>query len=82
MTEDVPVQGQGSSHFLETPSDIFEAKREVDGGIPSEGGIEPSDPIERSRDPHENSLALLESTSAAASRPLSNGARAPTRIPR
>jgi hypothetical protein len=46
MTEDVPIQGQGSSHFLETPSDIFEAKREVDGGIPSEGSIEPSDPIE------------------------------------
>jgi hypothetical protein len=78
MTEDMPIQGQGLSHFLKMPSDIFEAKREVDGGIPSEGGIEPSDPIERSRDPHDNSLALLESTSAAASRPLSNGAQAPT----
>jgi hypothetical protein len=41
MTEDVPIQGQGSSHFLETPTDIFEAKGEVGGGIPSEGGIEP-----------------------------------------
>jgi hypothetical protein len=30
------------------PSDIFEAKGEVDGGIPLEGGIEPSDPIEQS----------------------------------
>jgi hypothetical protein len=78
----MPVQGQGSSHFLETTSDIFEAKGEVGGGIPSEGGIEPSDPIERSRDPHEYSLALLESTFVAASRPLSDGARAPTRIPR
>jgi hypothetical protein len=28
-------------------SNIFEAKGEVSGGIPSEGGIEPSDPIER-----------------------------------
>jgi hypothetical protein len=37
---------EGSSHFLETPSDIFEAKGEVSGGIPSEGGIEPSNPIE------------------------------------
>jgi hypothetical protein len=48
MTEDVPVQGQGSSHFLETTSDIFKAKGEVSGGIPSEGGIEPSDPTEQS----------------------------------
>jgi hypothetical protein len=82
MTKSGPVQGQGSSRFLEMPSDIFKAKGEVGGGIPSEGGIEPSDPIEQNRDPHDNSLALLESTSAAASRPLSNGARAPTRISR
>jgi hypothetical protein len=34
MTEDVPIQGQGLSHFLETTSDIFEAKGEDDGGIP------------------------------------------------
>jgi hypothetical protein len=82
MTEDVPIQGQGSSHFLEMTSDIFEAKGEVGGGIPSEGGIEPSDPSKWSQDPHDYSLALLESTSTAASRPLSDGARAPTRIPR
>jgi hypothetical protein len=82
MTEDVPVQGQGSSHFLETPSDIFEAKGEVGGGIPSEGDIEPSDPTKRSRDPHDYSLAPFESASVATSRPLSNEARAPTRIPR
>jgi hypothetical protein len=56
MTESGPVQGQGSSHFLETPSVIFEAKGEVGSGIHSEGGIEPSDPIKRSRDPHDNSL--------------------------
>jgi hypothetical protein len=78
MTEDVPIQGQGLSHFLETTSDIFEAKGEDDGGIPSEGGIEPSDTIERSRDPHNHSLALLKSASAATSQPLSDGARAPT----
>jgi hypothetical protein len=55
----VPVQGQGSSHALEAPPDVFEAKREVDGGTPSEGGIEPSDPIARNRDPHDYSLAFL-----------------------
>jgi hypothetical protein len=81
MSEGVPILGQGSSHFFEMPSIIFEAKGEVDGGIPSAGGIEPSDPNEQNRDPHDNSLALLESASAAASRPLSNRARAPTRIP-
>jgi hypothetical protein len=49
------------------PLNIFEAKGEVGGGIPSEGGIEPSDPIEQNRDPHDNSLALLESASVGAS---------------
>jgi hypothetical protein len=67
MTKSGPIQGQGSSRFLKTPLDIFEAKGEVSGGIPSEEGIEPSDPIERSRDPHDNSLTLLESASVAAS---------------
>jgi hypothetical protein len=55
----MPVQGQGSSHALEEPLDVFEAKREVDGGIPSEEGIKPSDPIARNRDPHDHSLAFL-----------------------
>jgi hypothetical protein len=59
MSESGPIQGQGLSHFLETPSDIFEAKGEVNDGIPSEGGIEPSDPIKWSRDPYDNSLALF-----------------------
>jgi hypothetical protein len=81
MTEGGPVHCQGSSHFLETPSDIFEAKGEVDGGIPSEGGIEPSDLIERSRDPHDNSLALLESASTAASHPYRTGHGLPLEFP-
>jgi hypothetical protein len=34
-------------------------KEKVDGGIPSEGGIEPSNPITRNRDPHDYSLAFL-----------------------
>jgi hypothetical protein len=58
MSESGPVQGQGSSHFLETSSNIFEAKGEVDSGIPLERGIEPSTPTEWSRDPYDNSLAL------------------------
>jgi hypothetical protein len=78
----MPVQGQGSSHALEAPPDVFEAKGEVDGGIPSEGGIEPLDPIARNRDPRDYSLAFFESASEATSRLLPNGARAPTRIPR
>jgi hypothetical protein len=78
MSESGLVQGQGLSHFLEMPSDIFEAKGEVNSGIPSEGGSEPSDPTKWSRDPYDNSLAFLESAFAAASRPLSNGAHAPT----
>jgi hypothetical protein len=41
------------------PSDIFEAKGEVDDEIPSEGGIEPLDPIKRNRDPYDNSLTLF-----------------------
>jgi hypothetical protein len=67
MSESGLEQGQGSSRILEIPSDIFEAKGDIDGGIPSEGGIEPSAPIKRSRDSYDNSLALLESASAAAS---------------
>jgi hypothetical protein len=59
MSESGPIQGQGSSHFLETPLDIFEAKGEVNDGIPSEEGIEPLDPIKQSRDPYDNSLALF-----------------------
>jgi hypothetical protein len=81
-TGDASIQGQGSSHSLEVPPDVFEARREVDGGIPSEGGIKPLDPIAWNRDPHDYSLAFLESASMTASRLLPNGARAPTQIPR
>jgi hypothetical protein len=34
-------------------------KEKVDVGIPLEGGIEPSNPIARNRDPHDYSLAFL-----------------------
>jgi hypothetical protein len=74
MSESGPVQGHNLSHFLKMPSDIFEAKGEVDSRIPLEGGIERSDPTKRSQDPYDNSLAFLESAFAATSRPLSNGA--------
>jgi hypothetical protein len=70
-TRDAPVQGQGSSHALEAPPDVFEAKREVDGGIPSERGIEPSDPIARNQDPHDYSSAFLR----APPRPLADSYR-------
>jgi hypothetical protein len=58
-TRDTPIQGQISSHSLEAPPDVFEARRKVDGGIPSEGGIEPSDPITWNRDPHDYSFVFL-----------------------
>jgi hypothetical protein len=81
-TGDVSIQGQGSSHSLEAPPDVFESRREVDGEIPSEGVIEPSDLFAWNQDPHDYSLAFLESASVAVSRLLPNGARAPTQIPR
>jgi hypothetical protein len=34
-------------------------KENVDGGIPLEEGIEPSNPITRNQDPHDYSLAFL-----------------------
>jgi hypothetical protein len=76
-TRDAPIQGQGSSHALEAPLDVFEAKREVDGGIPSEGGIEPSNPIARNRDPCDYSLASLR----APPRPLADSYRMEHGIP-
>jgi hypothetical protein len=71
MTRDAPMQGQGSSHALEAPQDVFEAKRQVDRGIPSEGGIEPSNPTARNRDPHDHSLAFFR----APPRPLADSYR-------
>jgi hypothetical protein len=59
MTRDALIQGHGLSHTFEAPQDVFEAKREVDGGIPLEGGVEPSNPIARNRDPHDYSLVVL-----------------------
>jgi hypothetical protein len=58
-TRDAPIQGEGSSHALEAPPDVFEAKGEVDRGIPSKGGIVPLNPITRNRDPRDYSLACL-----------------------
>jgi hypothetical protein len=50
-------------------------------GIPSEGGIEPSDPIERDQ-VRQITCRYFWSAPLATSRLLSNGARASTRITR
>jgi hypothetical protein len=46
-------------------------KEKVDGGIPLEEGIEPSNPITRNRDPQDHSLAFLR----APPRPLADSYR-------
>jgi hypothetical protein len=76
-----PVQGQGSSHFLETPLDIFEAKGGVDSGIPPEGGIEASAPIVQSRDPYDNSLAFWRAPPRPPTDPYRTGHGLPLEFP-
>jgi hypothetical protein len=61
-TQGVPVHGQGSSHALEAPQDIFEAKGGGPRRNPPGGGIEPSNPIEGNRDPHDHFLASLRAS--------------------
>jgi hypothetical protein len=56
------------SRHLKTYSRL---KEKVDGGIPSERGIEPSNPIARNQDPHDYSLASLR----APLRPLADSYR-------
>jgi hypothetical protein len=41
------------------PKTYLRLKEEVDGGIPSEGGIEPSNHIVRNQDPQDHSLAFF-----------------------
>jgi hypothetical protein len=76
-----PIQGQGSSHTLVAPQDVFEAKREGRRRNPLGGrhrALESHRKESRSIRPL---FGIFESASMAASRLLSNGARAPTRIP-
>jgi hypothetical protein len=63
MTRGVPMHGQGSSHALEAPRDVFEAKEGGRRRNPLEGGTEPSDPIAGNRHPHDHSLAFFEGAS-------------------
>jgi hypothetical protein len=58
-TKGAPVHGQGSSHALEAPQDVFEAKGRGRRRNPLGGGTEPSDPVEGNRHPHDHSLAFL-----------------------
>jgi hypothetical protein len=53
------------------PKTYSRIKEKVDGEIPSEGGIEPSNPIARNRDPQDYSLAFLR----APPRPLADSYR-------
>jgi hypothetical protein len=53
------------------PKTYSRLKEKVDRGIPSEGGIEPSNPIARNRDPQDHSLAFLR----APPRPLADSYR-------
>jgi hypothetical protein len=58
-TKGAPVHGQGSSHALEAPQDVFEAKGGGRRRNPLGGGTEPSNPIAGNRDPHDHFLASL-----------------------
>jgi hypothetical protein len=54
-----PYKARARATLSRHPKTYSRLKEKVDGGIPSEGGIEPSNPIERNRDPHDYSLAFL-----------------------
>jgi hypothetical protein len=54
-----PYKAKARAVLLRHPKMYSSLKEKVDGGIPSEGGIEPSNPIARNRDPHDYSLAFL-----------------------
>jgi hypothetical protein len=54
-----PYNARAQATLLRHPKTYSRLKEKVDGGIPSEGGIEPSNHIARNRDPHDYSLAFL-----------------------
>jgi hypothetical protein len=58
-TEGAPVHGQGSSHALEAPQDVFEAKGGGPHRNPLGGDTEPSNPVTGNQDPHDHFLASL-----------------------
>jgi hypothetical protein len=54
-----PYKARARGALSRHPKTYSRLKEKVDKGIPSEGGIEPSNPIARNRDPHDYSLAFL-----------------------
>jgi hypothetical protein len=54
-----PYKARARATLSRHPKTYSRLKEKVDGGIPSEGGIEPSNPIDRNQDPHDYSLAFL-----------------------
>jgi hypothetical protein len=81
-TRDVPIQGQGSSHALEAPQDVFEAKREGRRRNPLGGRHRALESYQKESRSTQLLFGIFEIASAVASRLLLNGAHAPTRIPR
>jgi hypothetical protein len=61
-----PYEARARAALSRHPKTYSRLKGKVDGGIPSEGGIEPSNPRPL--------FGIFESASMAASRLLSNGA--------
>jgi hypothetical protein len=58
-----PYKARARATLSRHPKTYSRLKEKVNEGIPSEGGIEPSNPIERNRDPHDYSLAFLRASS-------------------
>jgi hypothetical protein len=54
-----PYKARARATLLRHLKTYSRLKEKVDGGIPSEGGIKPSNPIARNRDPQDHSLAFL-----------------------
>jgi hypothetical protein len=54
-----PYMARARAALSRHPKTYSRLKEKVDVGIPSEGGIEPSNPIARNQDPHDYSLTFL-----------------------
>jgi hypothetical protein len=77
-TRDALILGQGLSHALEAPQDVFEAKREGQRRNPLRGRHRTLESHRKESRSTRLLFGILESASVAASRLLSNGARAHT----
>jgi hypothetical protein len=72
-----PYEARARAALSRHPKTYSRLKGKVDGGIPSEGGIEPSNPSARNRDPQDRSLAFLR----APLWPLADSYRMEHRLP-